>query len=321
MQQDQDNPQQDQDNLQQDSDDDSQQDQAELQQPRGRSKTRATETQQQSLAYFLTQNVQEEPEPTPRHQSTNALGTGLARSIYRTAMDKLHKARLTRVQQKLSQGQEAVRMENSSYLGRRWLSALPTSQPLLLADMDIAAALSIRLLTTPEDEQDICRHCNRAYTFGHEDACRARTRQTIAKHDKICQALATALQTCPDNKVFLEPQGDYRGTRTDIRIDNPRGSVFLDVSVISLTKESAKQDPYDTLAAAEQAKKNKYRNLGQAFKPFILSQGGLLGKETSQTYKELQQSFSPSIAEWLDKYISTLLVRLRARNWMGYGIN
>lgn len=212
-------------------------------------------------------------------------------------------------------------MENSSYLGRRWLSALPTSQPLLLADMDIAAALSIRLLTTPEDEQDICRHCNRAYTFGHEDACRARTRQTIAKHDKICQALATALQTCPDNKVFLEPQGDYRGTRTDIRIDNPRGSVFLDVSVISLTKESAKKDPYDTLAAAEQAKKNKYRNLGQAFKPFILSQGGLLGKETSQTYKELQQSFSPSIAEWLDKYISTLLVRLRARNWMGYGIN
>ncbi|KAG9631283.1 hypothetical protein KCU64_g16723, partial [Aureobasidium melanogenum] len=321
LQQDQDNPQQDQDNLQQDSDDDSQQDQAELQQPRGRSKTRATETQQQSLAYFLTQNVQEEPEPTPRHQSTNALGTGLARSIYRTAMDKLHKARLARVQQKLSQGQEAVRMENSSYLGRRWLSALPTSQPLLLADMDIAAALSIRLLTTPEDEQDICRHCNRAYTFGHEDACRARTRQTIAKHDKICQALATALQTCPDNKVFLEPQGDYRGTRTDIRIDNPRGSVFLDVSVISLTKESAKKDPYDTLAAAEQAKKNKYRNLGQAFKPFILSQGGLLGKETSQTYKELQQSFSPSIAEWLDKYISTLLVRLRARNWMGYGIN
>lgn len=43
-------------------------------------------------------------------------------------------------------------MENSSYLGRRWLSTLPTSQPLLLADMDIAAALSIRLLTTPEDE-------------------------------------------------------------------------------------------------------------------------------------------------------------------------
>ena len=322
LQQGLDNLQRDQDNLQQDQDD-LQQDQDDLQQPRGRSKTRATQTHRQSLAFFLTQNMQKGPEPEPslRNHNTNVLGTGLARTIYRTAMDKLHKARLARVQQKLSQGQEAVRMENSSYLGRRWLSTLPTSQPLLLADMDIATALSIRLLTTPEDEQDTCRHCNRTYTFGHEDACRARTRQTIVKHDKICQALATALQTCPNNKIFLEPQGDYRGTRTDIRIDNPRGSVFLDISVISLTKESAKKDPYNTLATAEQAKKNKHRNLGQAFKPFILSQGGLLGKETSQTYKELQQSFSPSIAEWLDKYISTLLVRLRARNWMGYGIN
>jgi hypothetical protein len=320
LQQDQDGVQQDQDSMQQDQDD-VQRDQDDLQQTRGRSRTRATETQQQSLAYFLTQNTQQEPGPSPRHYTANAQGSGLARTVYRAATDKLHKARLARVQQRLSQGQEAVRMENSSYLGRRWLSALPTSQPLLLSDMDVAAALSIRLLTTPEDEQDICRHCNRAYTFGHEDACRVRTRQTIVKHNKICQALVTALQTCPDNKVFLEPQGDYRGTRTDIRIDNPRGSVFLDISVISLTKESAKKDPYNTLAAAEQGKKNKYRNLGQAFKPFILSQGGLLGKETSQTYKELQQSFSPSIAEWLDKYISTLLVRLRARNWMGYGIN
>jgi hypothetical protein len=84
-------------------------------------------------------------------------------------------------------------MENGSFLGRRWLSALSTSQPLLFADMDIAAALSIRLLITLEDEQVICRHCNRVYTFGHEDACRAKTRQTTVKHDKICQALATAL--------------------------------------------------------------------------------------------------------------------------------
>ncbi|CAD0083683.1 unnamed protein product [Aureobasidium vineae] len=301
--------------------DDLQQDQDYLQQTRGRSKTRATETQQQSLAYFLTQNVQQEPSSSPRPYTANLQGAGLVRTVYRTAMDKIHKARLARVQQKLSQRQEAVRMENGSFLGRRWLFALPTSQPLLLADMDIAAALSIHLLTAPEDEQDVCRHCNRDYTFGHGDACRARTRQTTVKHDKICQALATALQTCPENKVFLEPQGDYRGTRTDIRIDNPRGSVFLDISVISLTKESAKKDPYDTLATTEQAKKNKYRNLGQALKPFILSQGGLLGRETSQTYKGLQQSLSPSITEWLDKYISTVLVRLRARNWMGYGIN
>jgi hypothetical protein len=83
---------------------------------------------------------------------------------------------------------------------------------LSLADMDIAAALSFRLLTTPEDEQAICRHYHRTYTFDYEDACRARNHQTIVKHDKICQALATALQTSLENKVSLEPRGDYRGT-------------------------------------------------------------------------------------------------------------
>jgi hypothetical protein len=320
LQQDQDDPQQDQDDPQQDQDD-LQQDQDGLQQDRGRSRTRATQPTQHSLAYFLAQSTQQDPQFPMEHQQIDSTSTGPARTIYRTAIDKLHKARLARIQQKLSPMQEAVRMENAAYLGRRWLTALPTSQPLLLADMDVAAALCIRLLTTPEEEQDICRHCNRAYTFGHEDACRARTRQTIAKHDKICQALATALRTNLDNKVFLEPRGDYRDIRTDIRIDNPKGTLYLDVSVISLTKEKARKDPYDTLASTEQTKKNKYRVLGQAFKPFILSQGGLLGKETSQTYKELQRSFPPSTSEWLDKYISVLLIRLRARNWMGYGIN
>ncbi|KEQ68118.1 hypothetical protein M436DRAFT_59121, partial [Aureobasidium namibiae CBS 147.97] len=91
--------------------------------------------------------------------------------------------------------------------------------------------------------------------------------------------------------------------------------------VISLGKETAKKDPYGTLSTAEKAKKLKYRILSQAFKPFILSQGGLLGKETSQTYKEFQKSLTPSTSDWLDKYISTTLVRLRARTWLGYGID
>jgi hypothetical protein len=322
LQQDQDDLQQDRDDLQQDEDDlQQEQDHDDLQQDRGRSRTRATQPTQHSLAYFLAQSTQQDPQFPMEHQQIDPTSTGPARTIYRAAMDKLHKARLARIQQKLSPMQEAVRMENAAYLGRRWLTALPTSQPMLLADMDVAAALCIRLLTTPEEEQDICRHCNRVYTFGHEDACRARTRQTIVKHDKICQALATALRANLDNKVFLEPRGDYRDIRTDIRIDNPKGTLHLDVSIISLTKEQAKKDPYDTLATEEQMKKNKYRVLGQAFKPFILSQGGLLGKETSQTYKELQRSFPTSTSEWLDKYISVLLIRLRARNWMGYGIN
>ncbi|CAD0095594.1 unnamed protein product, partial [Aureobasidium vineae] len=290
-------------------------------QDRGRSRNRANQQPQPSLSYLLAQDTQQQPSFPLEHQQLDPTSTGPARTIYRAAIDKLNRARLARVQQKLSLQQENVRIENSAFLGRRWLSAMPTSQPLLLSDMDVAAALSIRLLTSPEEGQDICRHCDRAYTFAHEDACRARTRQTIVKHNKVCQALTTALQTDPQNKVTLEPQGDYRGIRTDIRIDNPKGTTYLDVSIISLGKETARKDPNSTLSAAERAKKLKYQTLGRAFKPFILSQGGLLGKETSQTYKEFQKSLGPSTSEWLDKYISTTLVRLRARNWLGYGID
>jgi hypothetical protein len=151
LQQDQDDSQQDQDGLQQDQDA-SQQGQDDLQQGRGRSRTRATQPTQHSLAYFLAQSMQQDPEFPREHQQIDPTSTGPARTIYRTAMDKLHKARLARIQQKLSPMQEAVRMENAAYLGRRWLTALPTSQPLLLADMDVAAALCIRLLTTPEED-------------------------------------------------------------------------------------------------------------------------------------------------------------------------
>ncbi|THY69734.1 hypothetical protein D6C95_10367, partial [Aureobasidium pullulans] len=276
-------------------------------QDRGRSRSRANQQPQPSLPFLLSQDPQQQPLFPPEHRQIDPTSTGPARTIYRAAIDKLNRARLVRVQQKLSPQQENVRLENSAFLGRRWLSAMPTSQPLRLSDMDIAAALSIRLLTPPEDSQDICRHCDRAYTFAHEDACRARTRQTIVKHNIICQALTTALQTIPENKVTLEPQGDYRGIRTDIRIDNPKGTTYLDVSIISLGKETARKDPNNTLSATEKAKKLKYQNLGRAFRPFILSQGGLLGKETSQTYKEFQKSLTPSTSEWLDKYISTTL--------------
>jgi hypothetical protein len=44
---------------------------------------------------------------------------------------------------------------------------------------------------------------------------------------------------------------------------------------------------------------------------FILSQGDLLGKETSQTYMELQRYVPPSTSKWLEEYISILTVALK----------
>jgi hypothetical protein len=64
------------------------------------------------------------------------------------------------------------------------------------------------------------------------------------------------------NVRFIIYRVDYRDIRIDIRINNPKGTLHLDVSIISLTKEQAKKDPYDTLTTEEQMKKNKYRVLG-----------------------------------------------------------
>ncbi|CAD0083704.1 unnamed protein product, partial [Aureobasidium vineae] len=82
------------------------------------------------------QDTQQQPSFPLEHQQLDPTSTGPARTIYRAAIDKLNRARLARVQQKLSLQQENVRIENSAFLGRRWLSAMPTSQPLLLSDMD-----------------------------------------------------------------------------------------------------------------------------------------------------------------------------------------
>ncbi|THY07664.1 hypothetical protein D6D01_09737, partial [Aureobasidium pullulans] len=279
-----------------------------------RRRTRVTHPTQHSLAYIPAQSTQQGPQFPREHQQINRTSTDPARTIYATATDKLHKARLARIQQKLSSIQEAVRVENAAHLRRRCLTAQPTSQPLLLADMDVAAAFCIRLLTTPEEEQDICRHCNRAYTFGHEDTRRARTRQTTAKHDKIYQALGTALRAILDNRVFLKPRGDYSPYRHPDR--QPEGNTIPRRSSDLPYKGIGKEGPVRHACTRRRGKKEQTPGTRPSIQPVYP-----YPRRPTRTYKELQRSFAASTSEWLDEYISVLLIRLRARNWMGYGID
>ena len=246
---------------------------------------------------------------------------GRARARYQRALRCKEKARLARVQQAITPQQEAVRQEGASYLGRVWLSSLPTSRPLLLLDADLASALRIRLLLPRDDPAALCGLCGAASAFAHEDCCRARHRATITKHDFVCRALEKAMRTVPGWTVSRETREEMDSQRrVDLRVDAPTGTVCYDVTLVSVAKESAGVSPQSTLLSAETDKKRKYRSLGRSFKPLVLSQGGMMGQETCKSYRDLQDALSCSAKEWMSVFLSVSLVRFRARTWHGLGL-
>ena len=95
--------------------------------------------------------------------------------------------------------EKRVLLENSSFLGRRWLSILPTTKTLTIADTELEYGLQTRFLigTTTHNLQDLqnhqssqnpsltCLKCtNQVKTsLNHEDTCRAASRGWIKRHN------------------------------------------------------------------------------------------------------------------------------------------
>ena len=75
--------------------------------------------------------------------------------------------------------------------------------------------------------------------------------------------------------------------RADFSVLSGTSRYYYDVQVVATNKDSARDDPYSTLDEAYQEKVRKYSALGLYFKPLIFSAGGLMAKETAQTYKSL----------------------------------
>lgn len=286
------------------------------------------------LSYIASRELAMKTIATILGQSNNKNSTSLPRDntieegphlpTYRQQIDDLHKQKLERLRTQLDQNQKNALEENAAYLGRRWTTTLPTTTPLVLDDVDLAAALSIRLLTPPNDQRGLCKDCGLEYSYGHDDLCKAKHRQTITKHDLVCRALYSAIKRIPQVKVQLEPsenqQNQGNARRTDLRVDTLKGTTHYDITIVSLGAKSIYKDANATLLAAEKAKQTKYQALGQNFKPIVISQGGLLGKTTSSTYKDIQQSLTHSGALFLDQYLSISLARIRARTWTGFNI-
>jgi hypothetical protein len=82
--------------------------------------------------------------------------------------------------------------------------------------------------------------------------------------------------------------------------------------VVAVNAPSAKDEAYETLAAAAADKRRKYSSLGAFFHPLIFSAGGLMDKDSAQAYKKLQGLLSPAAASWLDSTIALTLTKARA---------
>ena len=251
----------------------------------------------------------------------------LPRDIYRGRIATFDQQRLARVVASLGPKQLAILAENKSYLGRRWLSSLPSTKVLELDDSELASALRIRMLLRGKDApaanlaanapETPCSRCGELYFHGHEDTCKARTRKTAYRHDFLCRELNRAIAAIPGTRSTIEPRvSGVTAARGDLEVVNSSGTTYYDLTVVAVTAKSAAKDPFSTLNTAELDKKRKYSALGNSLKPLVFSPGGLLGARTSTEYKAIQQALSYSGATYLDRILSVTLARFRAATWI-----
>ena len=114
-------------------------------------------------------------------------------------------ARLQRVRDLLPTEKQRARLENSAYLGRKWLSILPTAKNLILADQEVTEAARNRLLLPIRTSTTPCNSCGNMASIGHEDTCKGASRRWISRHNQITRALKNALACRADLEVAEEP--------------------------------------------------------------------------------------------------------------------
>jgi hypothetical protein len=206
--------------------------------------------------------------------------------------------------------------ENASFLGRHWLSVLPSSKPLVLADREFSEALRLRMLIGPGNADGThagsCAKCGEPLAFLHHESCRGEPRGTASRHDFVRSTLARAYKAA--GNAVLEEVALPNGLRTDIKVISPQGTVSsLDLTIVSLHGTSTrKRDPTAALKSVALEKINKYKCLGKEFAPVVLSIGGLMEKHTAGRYQNLQKSL-PGASTYLDAITSITLVKSRVR--------
>jgi len=220
---------------------------------------------------------------------------------------------LVRDLQTLPAAYQKARLENTSFLGRQWLRVMPTQKHHLIADPELTEALRTRLLIPCRPIDTACTHCGATPRISHEDVCRGANRRWIARHDQITRAFIKTLSCRSDLQVAGEPESpENNSLRADFSVLIGTSRYYYDVQVVAINKDSARDDPFETLREAANAKRRKYSALGAFFEPLIFSAGGLMEEQSAQAYKGLQKLLGRAKAHWLDNQIALTLTKARA---------
>jgi hypothetical protein len=116
----------------------------------------------------------------------------------KTAQEVLKEANQARLQnflQDLLTSYKQARLENTSYLGCKWLGVLPTKKDLSFADSEITKALRSRLFYSIKPPSLPYSSCGAIAALGHKDTYKGASRRWIARHDKIIGAFYRALSS------------------------------------------------------------------------------------------------------------------------------
>jgi hypothetical protein len=133
----------------------------------------------------------------------------------------------------VSPGERAKVVENSSALGRRWLTTIPSTPNRLISGAELAITLQNRTLLAIHTST--CLACGEANpTTSHIDACLKTSGIRTKRHEVLKPALGVALKSAPGSRVDYEPlilqdhtTQPARVRRNDVRFS---GSVEADHS-------------------------------------------------------------------------------------------
>ncbi|MCW7072258.1 MAG: reverse transcriptase domain-containing protein [Methanophagales archaeon] len=268
----------------------------------------ATYTAAYAAARPLMEAIGSSRAPRARQSSPNAT-TPTAKQALKDAVE----IRIQRFQATQPAELQRLRTENSSFLGRQWLTALPTRRQLQWPDAEVTEAYRARLGIPVRTLNLPCTFCGQVTALDHQDVCRGASRRWTSRHDQITRAFTKTLACRATLQVEEEPQISQDATlRADFAITTENSRYYYDVQVVAIGKESARTDPYSTLTEAADAKRRKYRSLGPYFRPLIFSAGGLMEKETAKSYKALQALLGPTGSDFLSTTIALILAKSRA---------
>jgi hypothetical protein len=170
-----------------------------------------------------------------------------------------------------------------------------------------------------------CEHCGLRNEIMHDEACQARPPWRIARHEQLKHALADALSRSSSlGRVTIEPFVPGTHLRTDIALSGCQasgsGPQEFDLTILSLTStqfqstDPAKNTIQQILGRAAQAKRTKYATrTATKFVPLVLSLGGAMEKECSETLQGWRDHMPVGTHSFLLKRISILLLRARFR--------